>query len=218
VRKFKPEPFQGLGQDWLISSGGLKFKLAPIMGMGQPVLAAVKDLIQGGELDGREVARVLVESSDRIFLSDVGYPANSGAARASVPFLVAAAIVHQEEFLDDRHLVRFVRQEFIDDPRVRQLASRVELRADPATTATMESGPKRTLDARVSLDLRDGSALSAYHEIWPEVSALSYEDIASKFRAATEGRLSRERAERLIAEVADVDHRADVADLARLLK
>lgn len=56
------------------------------------------------------------------------------------------------------------------------------------------------------------------NDIWPEVSALSYEDVASKFRAATEGRLSRERAERVIAEVADVDRRADVADLAHLLK
>jgi 2-methylcitrate dehydratase PrpD len=218
VRKFKPAAFAGLGEEWQISSGGLKFKLVPIMGMGQPVLAAVKDVHEQGALPAEAIESILVESSDRIFLSDVGFPSNAAAMRASIPFLVAAAIVRRDAFLaDHRHLVHFLAGELLEDAAIRELAGRVELRADPAITATMEGGPKRTLDARVTVRLKDGTARSAYHDIWPEVSNLTYEDVASKFRAITAGGLPAARIEAVIERVAAADSLADVGELARLL-
>jgi 2-methylcitrate dehydratase PrpD len=218
VRTLKPQAFAGLGDEWQISSGGLKFKLVPIMGMGQPVLAAVKDIHEQGPLTVGAIESIVVESSDRIFLSDVGYPRNAAAMRASIPFLVAAALVRRDEFLaDHRHLVRFLRDDLLADAAIEALAARVELRADPAITATMESGPRRTLDARVTLRFHDGSTRAAYHDIWPEVANLTYDDVAAKFRAVTAGRLPEARAEAVIARVAEVDLIDDVSELARLL-
>jgi 2-methylcitrate dehydratase PrpD len=185
--------------------------------MGQPVLAAIRDILAEEAIDPAAVTRVKVESSDRIFLSDVGFPRNIAATRASIPFLSAAAIVRRPDFLADRHLVRFLQKDMLTDAAIQALAERVELHADPAITATMESGPKRTLDARVTLDLRDGSHRSAYHDLWPEVSTLDYGDVAAKFRAVTENRLPADRAERVIEMVAHLDRLGDVRDLVRLL-
>jgi 2-methylcitrate dehydratase PrpD len=217
VRTFRPEPFAGLAESWMISSGGLKFKLMPIMGMGQPVLAATRDLLLAGQLDSTDVTSIVVESSDRIFLSDVGYPRHETAMRASVPFLVAAAIERREAFLDDRYLVGFLQDDMLMDASIRALADKVELRADPAITATMEHGDHRTLDARVTIHFRQGEKRSAYHDIWPETSALSFADVADKFRAVTRGRLQAESIERVVDMVATLDRLPDVRDLVGLL-
>jgi 2-methylcitrate dehydratase PrpD len=195
----------------------MQAKLLPVMGMALPALPAVRDLLEAEPVRADEVESITVASSERIFMGDVGFPGSPLAIRASLAFLVAAAIARRDEFLADPYLLRFIRADLVTDQAVLELFDRVTLRADPAITATMESGPRQTLDARVTIRLRDGRTLTAYRDIFPETSALTFADLAAKFRAVSQAVLEPARAEAILAMVADLDSLPEVGELVRLL-
>src|SRR3546814_7316933 len=105
-----------LGEHWHSSTGGLHFKLLPVMAMSAPTLGAIKNILgEHPDLDIAQIEDVLVESSGRIELNRIAYPENLMSARGALPFLAAAALVRPEPFLADRYLLRFLEPTLLTD-------------------------------------------------------------------------------------------------------
>ncbi|PYM16521.1 MAG: 2-methylcitrate dehydratase [Candidatus Rokuibacteriota bacterium] len=115
-----------------------------------PALDAVHALVRTEKIAADAVERISVTSLP--FVEQMAEPAPPAmlAAKFSVPHAVAAAVVlgttDVSAFLDDAR----------NDPRVRDLATRVEVRGDPAMSMRESNRPQ----ARVAITLRDGRVLS----------------------------------------------------------
>lgn len=206
-----------LGSFWHLSSGGLHFKLLPVMAMAAPTLGALRQVhTEHPDLDPDTVEDVLVESSGRIELGRIDHPENVVSARGSLPFLAASVLRHREEFLADRYFLDFIRPPLLTDPDVRALASRVRLAVDPEFDHNMETAWPMRFEARVTVTAA-GRRLVGYHDTWPETSTMSYPDVAEKFLALAEKRLGAARAAEVVDAVAGLDALDDVAELTALL-
>lgn len=207
-----------LGTEWWISSGGLHFKRLPVMAMGAPTIGALRNLIaEQGPPPISDIESIKVESSGRIELGRTGHPTNAVAARASLPFLTAAVLVHPDRALEDEYLVDFFTPELLADEAVRSLASRVQLAVDEEFEHNMEVAWPMKFEARVTISLRDGGALVGYKDTWPETSTMSFDEVADKFRAVSKQAVEPDRTTEIIEAVRALDACDDIADFAALV-
>jgi 2-methylcitrate dehydratase PrpD len=182
------------------------------------------DLLTDHEFPVEDVKTVLVESSKRIRLGDIRPPRSTVAARMSIPFLVAAALVHRKDYLADPYLVKFVTPALLDDSRVAELSDRVELVANDEfdfnlehATPSADSNHYMKFEARVTVTLKDGRQLVQYKDVFAEgTGAMSRERLEHKFRALTEGKLSEGQAGKIIGAIWHLEDLQDVGDLARM--
>jgi 2-methylcitrate dehydratase PrpD len=213
-----------LGQYWHLTSGGLRVKTRPVMAMAQPTTWAMYDLLSKHEFALEDVKSVRVESSKRIRLGDIRPPTSTVAARMSIPFLVAAALVHREDYLADPYLTKFITPELLNDSRVAELSDQVELVANDEfdfnlehATPSTDSNHYMKFEARVTVTLNDGRQLVQYKDVFAEgTGAMSRERLENKFRALTEGKLSEKQASKIVAAVWHLEDLRDVGDLARM--
>jgi 2-methylcitrate dehydratase PrpD len=213
-----------LGEYWHTSSGGIRIKTRPVMGMAQPTTWAIYDLLQKERFDPDLIEDVLVQSSQRVEFGRIYEVDNILGMRASIPFLAAAALVRQEEFASDFYCVNFLREELLEDERISALIKRVRLEADPEFDYNLEHAPPSDdpahyvkFEARVTISLSDGRTLVSYKDVFAAGTGnMSRDDVASKFRACTDGRISSAKAEEIIDMVWRLDEVDDVAELARL--
>jgi 2-methylcitrate dehydratase PrpD len=216
----EPDPEQltdGLGQVWRIASGGLRFKVRAVAAMATPTLDAVEDLLREHRVDPAQIAAVVVESAGRVTIGAQRAPRTLVAARASVPFLTAYALVRREEFLSDRHLVRSLGPEALADAEVLALAERVELVVDERIDREFETGWPPKFAARVRLHV-GGDELVRYHDSFPATSDLPFDEVAAKFRNVTADVLDPAVADTVVAAVAAIEECPDVAELMRHLR
>jgi len=131
------------------------------------------------------------------------------AAKFSIPYAVAAALV-----LGRADLAAF-EPAALADPRIRDLARRVEVSADP------EMSPRRSdyPTARVSIHLRDGRALEETATVvrGDAENPVPSEDVVAKFLALASPVLGASRARRAADAVNEVDALKRVQDLTGLL-
>src|SRR5262249_37502254 len=58
--KYDPSPLlRDLGEFWHVSSGGIRIKTRPVMGMAQPTMQAVAQLVAGHQIDYHDIDRVV---------------------------------------------------------------------------------------------------------------------------------------------------------------
>ncbi|HEX7127039.1 MAG TPA: MmgE/PrpD family protein [Thermodesulfobacteriota bacterium] len=138
----------GLGEDYRIARNYFKFHACCLY--SHPTLDALQALVAEERISARDVERVTVVSvpfAERMAGRD---PANPLAAKFSIPFAVAALLVtgrtDAEAFGDST----------IADGRVRDLAARVVVRADPEMSMQRSDYPTAT----VSVLLKDGRTVS----------------------------------------------------------
>ena len=135
-------------------------------------------------------------------------PASMLAAKFSVPHAVAATLVLGHAGLDAFEAAALA------DPRIRDLARRVEVTADP------EMGPRRTdyPTACVRIALRDGRALEETVTIvrGDALNPAPAEEVVAKFLALASPVLGSSRARRAVDAVNDVGALDNVRDLAGL--
>lgn len=210
-----------LGEYWHLSSGGIRIKTRPVMGMCQPTTFALYDYLRETPIDHTQVEDILVESSDRISLSEVYEVDTLVAARASIPFLAAAALVRSDEFTADYYCIRFLRDELLHDDRIRQLSRKVRLGVDPEFVHNLEHAPTgdpshyMKFEARVTVTMKDGTRHVAYKDVFAAGTGnMSRDDVARKFRACVDGLMPEERAERVIDLVWNLERLDDVGELA----
>lgn len=208
---------QGLGTTWLVAEPGLRIKMRPVMGMVQPTVEALYDLIAARPIDYGKIDRITVETSKRAFIAGNRQPDSMTAARVSIPFMTAAVLVRQASVLRDPYLIRFIQPELLSDAEVANLARKVDVTLDPVMEYNFEEAPQMKYESRVRIRMQGGEEIVAYKDIWPATSAMSYEQVAGKFRACVADSISESRATEIVETVRHLEQLGDVAELVRLL-
>ncbi len=187
----------GLGHTWEILQNGFKF-YPSILASHSPIGATLEVLTQG-PIDPQDVQSVHVRTYNTVkshFSSkDVQ---KTMAARLSVPYCVAAAIVDGEITQRQFSPARF------EDPVIRAMLDKVEVIADPDLNPLY---PEK-FPARVIINLKNGQSREAtfmYPKGDPN-NPLSKEELLTKFRGNLDGVTTQTKAESLIDMMSDLEN------------
>jgi 2-methylcitrate dehydratase PrpD len=174
------------------------------------VLDAVQSLVHAEGFSAHDVQRIRVTSLPFVTRMADPSPANVLAAKFSVPYAVAAAVV--KGTTDVSAFTDAVRE----DPRVRQLAARIEVSGDD--TMSLRGGPDRPT-GRVSVELGDGRVLTREAAIvhGDTANPRPPHELEAKFRALASGALDAARANEVVEMVARLEQLPDVRGLTALL-
>ena len=185
------------------------FKLHACCLYNHPVLDAVQAMTQRETFHTADVARVHVDAPPiGATLSDPE-PKNMLAAKFSIPYAVAASLVHGSTditaFYPDR----------VADPRIKDLAQKVELEADPKMDLRRYDYPA----ARVTVSLKDGRVIeeSVTTQYGDTRNPASTEELTGKFTFLAQEVLGEERAQQVIKTVGGLDTLKDLKELTGLL-
>lgn len=175
-----------------------------------PVLDAVHSLVHAEGISAHDVQRIRVTSLPFVTRMADPSPANMLAAKFSVPYAVAAALV--KGTTDVSAFQDAVR----DDPRVRELAARVEVSGDE--TMSMRGGPDRPT-ARLSVELVDGRVLTREAAIvhGDAGNPRPRQELETKFRALASEALDAARVNEVLELGARLERLTDVRSLTALL-
>jgi 2-methylcitrate dehydratase PrpD len=176
-----------------------------------PVLDAVHALVQDDGLAAHDIRRIRVTSLPFVTRMADPSPANMLAAKFSVPYAVAAAVIKGTTDVSAfRDAVR-------EDATVRQLAARVEVAGDD--TMSLRGGPDQAT-ARISVELGDGRILTRQASIvhGDAANPRSRPELEAKFRALASEALGETRANDVVAMVARLDQLQDIRELTALLR
>ena len=185
------------------------FKLHACCRFNHFALDAVMALRRAHRLTSDEVEKVeIVTLPFAVRMGDPA-PASPLAARFSIPWAVAAALVRgrtDPSAFDDQALV---------DERIRALARRVEIGTDPAMTPRRTDGPT----ARVRLTLRGGRALEETTTVvrGDALSPVPRDEITAKFVNLAGPILGEANARKVVDAVEDADALGDVGALTAML-
>ena len=184
-----------LGTRWRIME--MYFKPYPVCRWAQPPITASLGLLAEHGIDGSEVARIQVETFHNGVRLATRAPKTTEEAQYSLPFPVAAAIVH------GKVTAREIEGAGLKDPRVLKLAREMNLTEDQALTAEF---PARRI-ARVTLTTKVGRVLrSAPTEALGDPERpLGEAGILAKYRQTAEPILGKARSERIAAEAEAMD-------------
>jgi 2-methylcitrate dehydratase PrpD len=174
------------------------------------VLDAVQSLVHAEGFSAHDVQRIRVTSLPFVTRMADPSPANMLAAKFSVPYAVAAAVV--KGTTDVSAFTDAVRE----DSRVRQLATRIEVSGDD--TMSLRAGPDRPT-ARVSVELGDGRTLTREAAIvhGDTANPRPRHELEAKFKALAADALDAARAHEVVDVVARLEHLTDIRQLTALL-
>ena len=172
-------------------------------------LDATLDLRRQHRLEGSQVARVHVTTIPFALRMADPEPATMLAAKFSVPWAVAAALV-----LGHAGIEAFT-PAALGDGRIRDLARRVEVAADPTMSPRRDDGPT----ARVRLTLTDGRALAAAATVprGDVDNPVERQVVVDKFLALAAPVLGTRRAGEVVGAVQDLERLKSPRGLASLL-
>jgi 2-methylcitrate dehydratase PrpD len=206
--RFEPDlAVAGLGDGYRIAQNYFKFHAC--CRYNHFALDALEKIRQAHPLDSEDVVRVHVTTIPFGLRMADPAPANVLAAKFSIPYAVAAALV-----LGTTGVAAF-EPLALGDPRIRGLARRVEVTADPE----MSPRPADRPTARVRLFLRDGRVLEEIAIVVRGDAAdpVPADEVVAKFLALSSPVLDEPRARR-VAELADeLDTLKDIRDLTAWL-
>ena len=137
-------------------------------------------------------------------------PSTGLEGKFSMPFCVAAAIVHGHVGIETFDFAS------LQDAAVCAVQSRVRMRVDP----TIDASATPLTQARVSVRLRDGRVFTADANGargYPDRPA-SDEELAAKFMSCAGAALTHERACAALNALREIDTHADVRTLTTLLR
>lgn len=198
----------GLGVQWEILQNGFKF-YPSILASHSPIGAAL-EIVERAAPRADDIATVQIFTyatvKSHFSSKDVQ---KTMAARLSVPYCVAAALVDGEITQRQFGPSRF------NDPVIRGVLEKTEVIADPALTPLY---PEK-FPARVRVTLGDGTQHEAtfYYPKGDPGNPLTSAELEQKFLANVEGVLRDDAARRLLALVSDLETIA-VSELADALK
>jgi len=210
---FDPEvAVEGLDENDRVSTLRIErnyFKFHACCLYNHPTLDAVHALAREHGVTAEAVERITVTSIPFVTRMADPDPATMLAAKFSLPYAVAAALVKGttdvSAFLDGAR----------DDPRLRDLAARVDVRADLSMSMRSSEGPT----ARVAMTLRDGRVLTHDTAIvhGDAANPRSSEELVTKFMALSRDTLASARAGEVVAMVGQLERVKDVRELTALL-
>ena len=185
------------------------FKFIACCLYNHPVLDALQAMTQREAFEGADVAGVHVDAPPVGATLADPEPKNMLAAKFSIPYAVAASLVHGSTditaFYPDR----------VADPRIKALAQKVELEADPKMNLRSYDYPA----ARVTVSLKDGRVIeeSVMTQYGDTRNPASTEELTGKFTFLAQEVLGQERTQQVIKTVGNLDTLKDLKDLTGLL-
>ncbi len=184
-----------LGTRWRIME--MYFKPYPVCRWAQPPITASLGLLKTHGIDGSEVTEIEVSTFHNAVRLATRTPKTTEEAQYSLPFPVAAAIVH------GKVTAREVDGPGLKDPRVLKLARGMKLTEDLSLTAEF---PARRI-ARVALTTRDGRVLRSEptEALGDPDRPLGAEGIIEKYRLTTEPVLGRARTGKILEQALQMD-------------
>ena len=184
-----------LGTRWRIME--MYFKPYPVCRWAQPPITASLGLLKKHGIDGSQVTEIEVSTFHNAVRLATRTPKTTEEAQYSLPFPVAAAIVH------GRVTAREVDGAGLTDPRVLKLARGMKLTEDLSLTAEF---PARRI-ARVALTTKDGRVLRSEptEALGDPDRPLGSDGIIEKYRLTTEPVLGRARTEKILEQAAQMD-------------
>ena len=199
-----------LSTRWEILDTGITVKLYPSCAGTHPTLDAVLDLRARVGFTAADVVRIEV-AVDRIAPTILIHdrPATGLEAKFSMPYCVAAAVLHGRVGLEtfDDTAVR--------DPEVTALLPRITMRVDPA----FDNGAPALTQSRVRITLRDGREVGAAADGargYPEKPA-SAAELTDKFMSCAQRTLPRSASERALEILRRLASLRDVQELSAAL-
>jgi 2-methylcitrate dehydratase PrpD len=185
------------------------FKLYACCRFNHFALDAVMALARDHRLAWDEVAKVQVTTIPFGLRMADPAPASRLAAKFSIPWAVAAALV-----LGRADLAGF-EPAALDDVRIRALARRVEVTADAGMSPRSADHPT----AHVRITLRDGRALTASTSVvrGDALAPVSASELVEKFSALASPVLGDAQAGRVVEMVHEIETLKDARDLGALL-
>ncbi|MBI1848172.1 MAG: MmgE/PrpD family protein [Candidatus Rokubacteria bacterium] len=206
---FEPErAVHGLGEAPLrIEANYFKFHACCLY--NHPALDAVEEIRGTARFEPGDVARVSVRSIPFVTRMAEPAPAAMLAAKFSIPYAVAAALV-----LGRTDVTAFT-EDVLEDPGVRALAKRVEVTADPAMSLRRDDQPVAT----VTVTLTDGRTLSRSTRVvrGDAANPRPEEELVAKFLALAAPVLGEQRAANVVALTSRLERVGDVRELSALL-
>jgi 2-methylcitrate dehydratase PrpD len=205
---FEPElAVAGLGESYRIEQNYFKFHAC--CRYNHFALDALERLRHAHRFEADDVVTVQVTTIPFGLRMAEPEPTSMLAAKFSIPYAVAAALVRGSAD------VAAFEPAALGDPRIRALARRVEVSADP------EMSPRRTdyPTGKVRLALRDGRVLEETTTVvrGDAANPVPADDVLAKFLALASPVLGEPRARRVAETVHEVDTLKDVRELTALL-
>ena len=200
---------QGLGAPGAYRIQQNYFKLHACCLYNHPVLDGVQTLLSRERFGPGDVDRIKVETPALATIMTDPTPTNMLAAKFSLPYAVATAVVHNSTditaFYPDR----------LNDPETLSLARRVDVVADPQMDLRRYDYPA----AKVAVSLKDGRVLAenviAHHG--DARNPASREELVGKFNFLALDILGEAGAARVVESVDYLDSLGDIRELTRLL-
>ena len=208
---FDPEQaVAGLGRSGEYRIQQNYFKMHACCWYNHPVLDAVQDLLHREDFQGSDVGSIRVEAPPMASTMADPHPANMLSAKFSIPYAVAAAVVHGNTGVEAFYPER------VADPLISGLAEKVEVHTDEKMDLRRYDYPT----ARVTVNLKDGRNLKQ------EVTAhrgdsrnpVTRDELQGKFLALAGESLGEERAGLVIELVGRLDNVGDIRELTCLLR
>lgn len=185
------------------------FKLHACCRYNHPALEALAAIRRRAFVDAADVTAAEVTVFPFGLRMASAAPANQLAAKFSIPWAVAAAVVLGHADVDA------FRDEARADARIGALARRVTVTSDPAMTPRRSDYPT----SRLRLRLRDGRTLEGEAGVLrgDAESPVGEADVVAKFEALAEPVLGARRVEQVVAAVLSVEELKNAAHLGELL-
>ena len=208
---FDPEAaVQGLGQRGAYRIQRNYFKLHACCLYNHPVLDGIQALLGREKFVADDVERIKVEAPALATIMTDPEPENMLAAKFSLPYAVATAVVHGNTDITAFYPNR------LNDPETLALARRVDVVADPQMDLRRYDYPA----AKVVVSLKDGRTLhedvTAHHG--DSQNPASREELVGKFNFLTEDVLGEVGAARVVETVGYLDALGNIRELTRLLR
>ncbi len=199
---------EGLGDEFRIDHNYFKFHACCLY--NHPTLDAVAAIRRETGFAPADVAAVAVTSIPFAVRMVDPAPANPLAARFSIPYAVAASIVL------GRTDVAAFDEAIVADPALRDLAARVEVRADPEMAMRRADYPAAT----VTVTLKDGRSLSRSTTIvrGDAANPVAPADLVAKFLALAGPTLGTPAARAVVDRIDRLEDVNDVRELTALLR
>jgi 2-methylcitrate dehydratase PrpD len=200
----------GLGDDDRVDVYRIErnyFKFHACCYFNHPSLDAVHRLVREHRPDHTDIAGISVTSIPFVTKMADPKPANMLAAKFSIPYAVAAAVVHKDTFVSS----------FFDDARqdvrVEGLASRVRVRGDESMAIRSDG-----VTARVSIALRDGRTLDAETRVahGDATAPPDKKERVEKFLTLATPAVGVTRARKIVATVERLETLKDIRELTKL--
>jgi 2-methylcitrate dehydratase PrpD len=205
---FEPaQAVEGLGETYRIEEN--YFKLHACCRMNHPALDAIMALRAEAKITAEQVARVRITSIPFGLRMTEPAPRSMLGAKFSIPYAAAAALV----------LGRTDAAAFADgvlaDARIRAMAARVEVAADPEMALKRADYPT----AEVRITLTDGRVLTRTTGVvrGDAANPVAPDEIVAKFLALVGEPLGEARAREIVEVIEGVDGLKDIRDLTALL-